>query len=242
MNISNDNISFGIKIKVIKQSEFKNKTRNLNKKKHYVGWPWTADTLKKGKKIYTDKDTDCIVVCLKDGINYKLAHLGIYNQKKAKNNHQKGFSIDNTERRLFEGINLENENLHGYIMGGFQYNKKITEKIKKLFEKRNIPYTIFATRKDVHYYGKYSYYFNNKEDTLYITNNLTEAEALQWNKELPRPKEVSVVECNGKTKIIYNTYKKSDIGYDFKRKIGTTEGFLKDQFEEVTLSKYDYFA
>jgi len=243
MNINNDNISFGEKIKFIKQSEFKEKVKGLSKKKHYVGWPWTADTLKTGKNLYTDEDTDCLVVAIKNGSKYKLAHLGIYNQKKARNNNQKGFCIENVKRRLLDGLNLENENLHAYIMGGFQYNKKITEKLKNFFDDLKIPYTEFTTRKDVHYYGKYSYFFSNKDDTVYITTNLTESEALQWDKELPRPKEVAVLNIKDKTKIIYNTYKKNteNFGYDFKRNYGDTKDFLESQFENVKLSKFDNF-
>ena len=240
MNISNDNLSFKEKIKFIKKSEFKEKVKVLNKKKHYVGWPWTADTLKVGKNLYTDKDTDCIVVCIKDGNKYKLAHLGIYNQKKAKNNGQKGFDIKNVKRRLLDGLNLENNNLHAYIFGGFQYNKKITEKIKKFFEELKIPFTEFTTRKNVHYYGEFSYFFSSKDDTIYITNNLTEEDALQWDRELSRPKEINVVN----NKVIYNTYKKSekDFGYYFKRNLGGIKDFLESQFENVELSKFDNFV
>ena len=238
MNTINNNISFGENIKFIKQSEFNEKVKGLSKKKHYVGWPWTADTLKVGKNLYTDKDTDCIVVCIKDGEKYKLAHLGIYNQKKAKNNNQKGFDIENVKRRLLDGLNLENENIHAYIMGGFQYNKKVTDKIRNFFNELNIPYTEFSTRKNVHYYGSFSYFFSNKDDTLYISNSLTDADALQWNHELSRPKEINVV----KNKIIYNTYQKSDNGYDFKRNLGRIREFLESQFDNVKLSKFDSFA
>ena len=242
MNTINDSITFGEKIKFLKQSEFNEKVKKLSKKKHYVGWPWTADTLKTGKNLYTDKDMDCIIVALKDGKKYRLAHLGIYNQKKARNNNQKGFDIENVKRRLLEGLNLENENLHAYVMGGFQYNKKITEKIKKFFNELKIPFTEFTTRKDVHYYGKFSYFFSNKDDTLYITNTLTEADALQWNRELPRPKEVAVINVKDKTKIVFNTYKKTNNNYEFKRNIGEAKDFLESQFENIELSKFDKFV
>ena len=242
MEIRYNQIPFQARIELISQDIFDEKVNSLNPKKHYVGWPWTADTLKVGKNLYTDKDTDCIVVAIKDGSKYKLAHLGIYNQKKARNNGQKGFDIENVKRRLLDGINMGNEDLHAYIMGGFQYNKKKTRLIKEIFEAQKIPYTIFATRKDVHYYGTYSYFFSNKDDTLYITNSLTNSGALQWDRNLPRPKEVSIIKSPKGTKVVYNTYTKADKGYDFKRKLGTAEDFLNDQFEEVKLSKYDYFA
>lgn len=127
---------------------------------------------------------NCIVVCIKDGNKYKLAHLGIYNQKNAKDNGQKGFDIENVKRRLLDGLNLENYKLHAYIFGGFQNNKKITEKIKNFFKELKIPFTEFTTRKNVHCYGEFSYFFSNKDDTIYITNNLTDDDALQWNREL----------------------------------------------------------
>ena len=194
MNIKNDNISFGENIKFIKQSEFKDLVKDLNKKKHYIGLPWTADSLKIGKNLYTDKNTACIIVAVKDGSNYKLSHLCTYKStdKLSKKRLQR-FDFEDAKRRILDGLNLENEDLHAYIFGGFPFNEKITCKIKKFFEGLKIPFTELTTRKDTYHAGCYSYLFSNKDNTIYITNSSTGAFAHQWDKSLSRPNEVNVV-------------------------------------------------
>ena len=171
MKIENNCVPFQSKIKFIDSQSFKNKVKNLNPKHHEVGWPWTADTMKKGKNLYTTGIMDCIAGGIVDGSNVIMFHLGIYNQAKAKAKHQKGFNIENVKRRILEKINLNNDNLHGIILGGFQlkindkYNVKNLNKIVKIFEDNKIPYSIFGARRDVHYFGKYSLFYSSKEDT-----------------------------------------------------------------------------
>lgn len=238
MNIRNDNISFGENIKFIKQSEFKQKVKSLNKKKHYVGLPWTADSLKEGKIIYTDTNTACIIVAIKDGSKYKLSHLCTYKStdKLSKKRLQR-FDFEDAKRRIIDGLNLENNNLHAYIFGGFPFNKKVVNKIKKFFEDLKIPFTELTIRKDTYHVGIYSYLLNNKEDTIYITNSSTGAYAFQWDENLSRPNEVNLI----KDKIVYNTYEKKEEGYNFKRQIGSIKDYFESQFENVKLSKFDKF-
>ena len=205
MKIENDNISFQSKIKFIDAKTFRNKTRHLNPKKHEVGWPWTADTIKMGKNLYTKGIMDCIAVIIKDENKIKLGHLATFNQRQARDTHQRGFRIENVKRRLLENVNLDNENLHGYIIGGFQLkpndknNAKQLSKVEKFFEENYIPYTIFGARKNVHKFGKFSLFFSNKEDTLYITNSLTNSTSLKLKN----------LEIDIKDDLIeYNTYEK----------------------------------
>ena len=240
MKIENNNISFQSKIKFVDYKTFKTKIAHLNPKKHEVGWPWTADTMKTGKNLYTTGIMDCIAVVIKDGNKVKLGHIATYSKKEAKQAHQKGFSIDNVKRRLFEKLNLDNENLHGFILGGFQLkptdknNAKQLNKIKKLFDDNMIPYSIFGARKDVHYFGKFSLFFSNKEDTLYISNNLADKAT-----KIRRKPEINIKENS----IEYNTYQKVNdekgIAYNCTRKETGTKDFLKSQFREVTLCKID---
>ena len=237
---NNNNITFQSKIKFINQETFKNLTANHNPKKHKVGWPWTADTMKKGKNLYTTGIMDCIAGGVVDGNDIVMFHLGIYNQAKAKKNHQKGFSIENFKRRILEKINLDNENLHGIILGGFQlnvdskYNVNKLNKIKRVFDDNKIPYSIFGARKDVHYFGRYSLFYSNKEDTFYITNGLTGAKSLNGKN----------IEIDVKEDIIeYNTYKKEmdryGVTYPCLRKKTGTKEFFESQFRQVSVCKLD---
>ena len=240
MKIENSCVQFQSKIKLITANEFKQKTSNLNPKRHEVGWPWTADTMKRGKNLFTTGIMDCITVGVVDGSNFVLAHLGIYNQAKAKAKHQKGFSIENVKRRLLKNFNVNNENLHGIILGGFQlraddkYNINKLNKIRRIFEERQIPYTIFGARKDVHYFGKYSLFYSNKEDTIYISNTLA-------GKSSPDGKNLEIdVKENS---VEYNTYEKSCDKYGplYKRirKETDTKGFFESQFRIVSVSNND---
>lgn len=238
MKIQNDNINFNSKIKLINQIEFNNKVKNLNPKKHYVGYPWNANTIKKGKKLFTTDIMDCIAGGIIDNNSITMFHLCTINQENARKHRLRGFDIKEIQRRILEKIDLAKENLHGFILGGFQtkenskYNVAHLRKIKKIFEENQIPYSIFAARRDVHYYGHFSAYFDNKEDTLYITNSLSKPSKLScFDKEL---------EVFDDT-LIYHTYKQEDFGYSRTKHIGTAEDFLKSQFREVYLSKQDEF-
>lgn len=238
MKIQSDNTSFQSKIKLISQADFQNKVNKLNPKKHYVGYPWNADSIKKGKKLFTNSIMDCIAGGVIDDNNITMFHICTLNQAQAKKNHLKGFDIKNIERRLLEKIDLAKENIHGFILGGFQmkdeskYNINKLNKIKKIFEKYQIPYSIFAARRDVHYFGRFSAFYDNKEDTLYIANNLTNARGING-----QGKELEVQD----NKIIYHTYSSANTGYKRQKHEGSTEDFLKSQFRQVSLCAADKF-
>lgn len=137
MKIDNNCVPFQSKIKFIDSSAFNNRIKHLNPKKHEVRWPWTADTMKKGKNLFTTGIMNCIAVAIVDGGKVTLAHLATYNQKKARDTHQRGFRIENVKQRFLEKMNLENKNLHAFILDGFQLrandknNTKNLSKIKK---------------------------------------------------------------------------------------------------------------
>ena len=245
MRIENNCVSFLSNIKLITPQEFKSLTKHYNPKRHEVGWPWTADTMKKGKNLFTTGILDCIAGGIVDGKDFVMFHLGIYNQEKARKNHQKGFNIANVERRLLEKINLENENLHGFILGGVQmrpeskYNVNKLKKIKEIFEKYNIPYTIFGARKDVHYFGKFGMFYKNKEDTLYITNNLIGTDHI--NKKY-KQKEIEILPNR---LVKYTTYTKEQderiLWYKPTFRVGAFQDFFESQFRDVFVSKQDEF-
>lgn len=236
MKIENNNISFQSKIKFVDYKTFKTKTDHLNPKRHEVGWPWTADTMKTGKNLFTTGIMDCIAIGIVDGGDIRLGHIATYRHGEAKRNNQKGFKIDNIKRRLLENINLNNETLHGFILGGFQlkegtkYNINKLRKIIQIFEENNIPFTIFGARKNVHCLGKYALFFSNKEDTLYISNNLADKKT-----KIRRHPEIDVKENS----IEYNIYNINRTVYDGIRKESGTEEFLKSQFRIVSLCQGD---
>ena len=240
MKIQNNNISFQSKIKFIDYKTFKTKTTHLNPKRHEVGWPWTADTMKMGKNLFTTGIMDCIAVGIKDGNRFKLGHLATFTKGEAKKSNQKGFQIENVKRRLLENINLENENLHGFILGGYQakpeskYNVNKLNKIKQIFEENNIPYTIFGARKGALPLGKYSLFYSNKEDTLYISNNLADVKTRIRRKPAIDVKENSIE---------FNTFKKeydeNGAKYICTRKESGIEDFFKSQFRQVSICNID---
>lgn len=105
-------------------------------------------------------------------------------------------------------------------------------------KKNQIPYSIFGARRDVHYFGHYAAWYNNKEDTIYISNTLTGGRGLNGKGQ-----ELKVLDNN---QLLYRTYTKIRGKYrvDYVRKeyTGTTEDFLKSQFKEVSLCQLDNFA
>ena len=244
MKISDNKVSFGTKIKFIDASSFSKKVHRLNPKHHKVDYPWTPDTMKTGKKLYTDRIMDCIKITAIDGKRSKMAHICTWSHGSAKQKKQKGFSLKEFERRFFEKLNPESEDLHVIILGGFlkkedyKGNEKKLKQILHVFDKRKIPYSIMAGRNDVHYYGKYSTLYENKSNTLYITNDLTNTPRLNTREGL----EVEIKD----DKIEYNEYiaHKTKIGtqYETVRKSGSLEDYLNNQFKYVKLSKFDEWA
>ena len=145
-SIPNNQTTYKSKIKLVSQEEFTELVKDLNKKKHYVGYPWTADTKKTGKDLYTTKIMDCICIGIVDRKKFSLFHICTYRHRQAIEKHQKGFDIENIKRRILDSINLKNQNIHAFIFGGFhfdksKYNKKQLEKIKNIFKENLIPYS-----------------------------------------------------------------------------------------------------
>ncbi len=244
MKANSANPSFKSRIKFVDYQVFKEKIGHLNPKKHEVGYPWNADTMKKGKNLFTTSVMDCIAGGIIDNNSVTMFHLCTLNQAKAKQYHLKGFDIKNFERRLLDKIDLAKENLHGFILGGFQmeenskYNVFKLRKIKQIFEKNQIPYSIFGARRDVHFFGNYAVLYNNKEDTLYISNTLAGSRGLNG-----KGKELEVLDDN---RLLYHTYTKTRgrYGVDYIRKehTGTAEDFLKSQFRDVNVCGLDCFV
>lgn len=240
MQIQNNNISFQSKIKFIDYKTFKTKTAHLNPKKHEVSWPWTADTMKMGKNLFTTGIMDCIAVLIKYGNKAKLAHLATFKKGEAKKCNQKRFKIENVKRRLLENIDLKNGDLHAVILGGFQLkptdknNAKQLFQIQQIFEENKIPYSIFGRRKGPRALGKYSLFFSNKEDTLYISNNLADIKTRIRRKPPINVKENSIE---------FNTFKKeydeNGSKYVRIRKESGTENFFKSQFRQVKICYID---
>ena len=207
MRISSDNINFTSKIKLISQDKFNNKIKAINKTTEQVTYPWTIETLKKGSNLFTTNVMDCIVICLTNGVNALMAHLGIRDREQASRDGVKEFNIDNIEYNLAKNIDLNDKKLHGFIFGGIQFLKDATSgntpqliQIKNLFKKYKIPYSIIAAKKDVHLFGKNSLLYSQNEDTLFITNNLFNYDNLS---DKQNEKELEIIDDNI---VEYNLY------------------------------------
>lgn len=239
---TNNDLAFNSKIKFIRQADFNAKVANLNPKQHKVGYPWTEDTMKKGKKVFTTGIMDCIAGGIIDENSISMFHLCTRNRKNAKKTRQKGFNIKNIARRFNDIIDKTKGNVHAFILGGFQleenskYNVNKLNKIKKIFEERKIPYTVIGARKNVHYFGKYSLYYNQKEDTMYVTNNLAAKD------KFSNDNEIDILDDN---QLLYHTYTRVQdefITYDRKQHKGSAEDFFNSQFRQVKLCESDKFA
>lgn len=244
-SLNYQNTAFKSKIKLVSYADFKTMTDCLNKKKHEVGYPWTPETIKRGKNLFTTKIMDCISGGIVDGRRVTMFHLCTRNQDEAVRTGQTGFDISEIERRLSEKINPESENTHAFIFGGFDFggksvcNYKKLCKIKQFFEKQNIPYTVIGGRKEVHRYGRYGLFYNSKEDTWYIATTNTETPAAGYDSPLKRPKEVEIKGRN----VYYNTYTKDESTpgnlYDWERKKGSAKSYFEYQFSDVKISDFD---
>ena len=172
MQVTNDNISFQSKIKFISYKDFTQKVSTLNKKKHYVTYPWTPDTMKKGKNLYTDNIMDCIAGGVVDGGKVVMFHICTRTHNEALRTRQRGFDVNEIKRRISEKVDLANKNLHAFILGGFQMGEKSMDnsqklnKMVKIFENLEIPCTVIGGRCDTHIFGRYGMFYENKSDTF----------------------------------------------------------------------------
>lgn len=236
--------NFKSKIKLVNYSDFRAMTDGLSKKKHEVGRPWTAGTMKFGKNLYTTNLLDCICVAIVKGKKVKLGHLCTMNREEALERNQKPFDISEVERRLFEGIDTDDENIHGFILGGFNYgnknlnNYREVRQVEQLFQKRDIPYTAVCGRKDVHQFGRFGIFYKNNEDTFYISTTLTELPAKEYDSLKTRPRAVEIND-NGVTYNAYRNDLKYGKYYDWERKCGTAKTFFEDQYCNVRISEFD---
>ncbi len=240
--IEKNNLVFYSGIKFIDIQTFNTKTAKLNPKKHRVAYPWTCETMKKGKNLFTTSIMDCIAGGIVDDNSVTMFHLCTRSQKDAKKTRQKGFCLRDIERRILEKIKNAKGNLHGLILGGFQfkedskYNVNKLRGIKKIFEKHNIPYSIFGARRDVHYFSRYSIFYNNKEDIWYITNTHTNPNLLSNGK-----REVEILDNAVKFHCYPEKYNNGLIYYTKEEHTGSIEDYFKSQFREVSLSEFDKF-
>jgi len=98
MKISTNNIIFTSNIKLLNTEQFKKKLKEYSNGLQKVDYPWTIETLEKGKLLYTDRIMDCIALCLTNGMDSILAHLGIRDKKQAQIDNVNEFNINNIEQ------------------------------------------------------------------------------------------------------------------------------------------------
>ena len=84
MKIQSNSTNFKSNIKLISEAEFQNKVKKFNPKKHYIGYPWTADGIKKGKKLFTTSILDCIAGGIIDKNTIRMFHICTMSNSTAK--------------------------------------------------------------------------------------------------------------------------------------------------------------
>ena len=244
MQVTNDNISFQSKIKFISYKDFTQKVSALNKKKHYVTYPWTPDTMKKGKNLYTDNIMDCIAGGVVDGGKVVMFHICTRTHNEALRTRQRGFDVNEIKRRISEKVDLANKNLHAFILGGFQMGEKSMDnsqklnKMVKIFENLEIPCTVIGGRCDTHIFGRYGMFYENKSDTFFITNTHTVAKSHFGM--------FPAVEVKPNGNILYDLFRKNESAlgpkYFRTRKYSDAKEYLKNQFKMFYVSKFDEFV
>ena len=172
MDISINKTNFQSKIKYIDLKQFKNKTKTLNFSRCEVTYPWTVETMKTGQKLFSTGFLDCIYLGATNGIESAMAHLATRESEIAEYEKVKPFDIKNIEQVFSSKFDLFDEDVHCFILGACEANKKYLEQVKCFLEKYKKPYSIFANRKDNYRNGSYSVLFDTPEDTLYISNTL----------------------------------------------------------------------
>ena len=251
MQISNNTINFQSKYKFVNAEEFKKLTANLSTKTNFVDYPWTIETMKHGKNLYTTGLMNCIAGLITDGSdsNTVMFHLATRTPWEAKRDFVSRFSIKNIEQRIKEKIDLNNKSLHAFFIGGFSVpsRKKMDDTsqfwhLKGIADKYGIPCSIIGLRKDVHHFGHYGIYYNNDSDTVYLTNTLTDSD-ICYNYEGKIVNEIEPVE----NEVIYADYKKVPheiAGWTYERefKKSDLETFFKHEFKEVSLCELDEWA
>ena len=245
MKIITNDITFNSKIKLLNTEQFSTKLKDSASTLQKVDYPWTIETSKVGKNLYTDRIMDCIVIVLKNTKEALLAHLGIRNKEQAKKDNVKEFDINNIEEKLLNQINLKNKSLQGIIFGGIQLDDEPTtgnspqlNQIKNLLKKYKIPFSIIGARKDVHFFGRYSLLFSQDDDTLYITNNLFNSKGISGPREY---KEMELEKDNSISYVIYEKIKNKNNYFDYKEKRvnSSVKEYFESQFRQVELNNED---
>lgn len=247
MRINTNDVNFNSKIKLITPKTFNSLIAESNGYIEEVAYPWTIETLKTGKNLFTTKIMDCIAICLTNGKKSLLAHLGIRNREEAEKDSVNEFDINNIEKNLTQKVDFNDKNLHGIIFGGMQFydnpssgNTKQLNQIKNLFEKYKTPYSIIGARKDIHFFGKYSLLFNQDLDTLFITNTHFDSNGILGEHE---HKEMELDKNNNVKYVVYDQVKSKFGWIDYiPRRVSTSiEEYFKSQFYQVQLNKKDSF-
>ena len=237
MRVNNNSVNFKSNIKFVNYKDFTKKIEFLKDDIQEVPFPWTIETMKTGKNLYTVGVMECLSGFVTDGKDTAMFHLGTRNKKLADEAGVKPFDINNIETVFKSKFDLTKRFLHGFILGAFDSNKDKLEQLKQMFAKYNIPCSVFAVRKDIHYYGKYSLLYTQDNDKLVISNNLTEAKPL-----MNRSGKGYELRVDG-NKVAYTTYIKGrdkyGVTYEDVHHIGTPQDFFESQFNEVTLCDYD---
>jgi hypothetical protein len=135
-----NNVSFTSRLNFVDSGSF-NKIINSIGAKNTVNFPWTVKESVLADKAVTTNIFDCVAFGLTDGSQVLLMHICPTVERNK--------SFAKIEKFILNKINIFNENLQGFILGGKYHNLnspnsiKMFDKFEKFLEKYNIPYSKF---------------------------------------------------------------------------------------------------
>ncbi|MBQ7764432.1 hypothetical protein IJ384_03570 [bacterium] len=168
------NISFQSKIRIIPNSKFNQKTRNIDKN-FLIDYPWGLKNSVLGNQFYTTDVLDCSVLGLRCKNKVLGLHIGPYSND--------SYNFSNIEKFIEKTISVKDSSLKGFLIGS-KMGFDVYEESENLFEKfrnflRNHKIQFSELRGGI---GAKNIFYSAETDELLIGTDLIEKEQININK------------------------------------------------------------
>lgn len=168
------NVTFQSKIRLVKNSNFNNATKNINKK-YFIDYPWGLKNSVIGKQAYTTNVFDCTVCGIKDKEKILMLHISPDSND--------GYDFPKIEKFITQNINLKTPNLSAFLIGSkmgfdvFERSEKLFDNFRDFMKKNKIQFS--ELRGGV---GGKDIAFDVNKDELLIGTPLIEKENIKTNQ------------------------------------------------------------
>lgn len=167
------NVSFTSLIKPVSTSVYTREIESVYGK-FGVNEPWTANETIKTPKAYTTNIADCTAGGITDGKDVVMFHIC---PTKPQNQ-----DFDKIEKSITEKIDLKSPNLRGFLLGSvsmFEDSTLMFEKLKRIFDKNNIPLSFCKANKG----SKTDIMYNSAKDEWLISNPEINNRMIRGNRD-----------------------------------------------------------